>query len=106
LFAVEAAMTPPWGLLKLRYVVAAVPELLLQGLHLVLEAQLELFQTDLFDLLILGEEPLLGEGIEPLGILGMFKNKAPKFFIIGDEHVSNLSCHPADLLRTVWQGQN
>jgi hypothetical protein len=81
-----------------------MPELLLQGLHLVLEAQFQLFQADLFDLLILGEKSLLDKAIEPPGILGMFSYKAPKFFIAGDEHVPNLSCHPADLLPTVWHG--
>jgi hypothetical protein len=81
-----------------------MPELLLQGLHLVLETQFQLFQADLFDLLILGEKSLLDKVIEPLGILGMFSNKAPKLFIAGEEHIPNLSCHPADLLPTVWQG--
>jgi hypothetical protein len=87
----------------LRYVVVLQPELPLQGLHLVLEAQFELFQANLFDLLILGKKSFLGEGIEPLGILRMLYNKASKLIISGDEYVPNLSCHPADLLIAVGQ---
>jgi hypothetical protein len=78
-----------------------VPELTLQGLHLVLEAEFQLLEPNLFDLLILGKKSLLGEGFEPLGVLGMFRNKAPEFFIPGNEDIPNLSCHPVDLLQTV-----
>jgi hypothetical protein len=78
-----------------------VPELTLQGLHLVLEAEFQLLKPNLFDLLILGKKSLLGEGLQPLGVLGMFRNKAPEFFIPGNEYIPNLSCHPVDLLQTV-----
>jgi len=70
--------------------------LLLDGLHLVLETQLQLFQSDFFQFFVFGEVALLGEGFEALGVLRVLRDQFAEFIVTGQEMVSR--SHPVDLL--------
>jgi hypothetical protein len=69
---------------------------LLDGLHLVLETQLQLFQSDFFKFFVFGEVALLSEGFEPLGVLRVLRDQFAEFIVTGQELVSR--SHPVDLL--------
>src|SRR4029077_5433912 len=80
-----------------RYVDAVLlPILALNGLHLVLQAQFQLLQTDLFQLLVFAEVTFLGECIEALRVLRVLLSQSAEFLMIGQKLVFR-SQHPADL---------
>src|SRR5574341_195921 len=82
---------------RLGYLVRA-PVLLLDALHLVLEAQLELLQAHFFQFLIFGQVAFLDQGIEALRVLRVLLNQLAELFMAGQELVPQLRCHPEDLL--------
>src|ERR1700694_3537504 len=49
-----------------------LPELPLNGFHLVFEPELQLFESDFFELFVFAEITLLGQGIEATSILCVF----------------------------------
>src|ERR1700741_950009 len=87
-----------WRLARISGYADAVmqPILALDGLHLVFQAQFQLFKPDFFQLFIFAEITFLGECIEAFCILRVLLSQSAEFLVIGQELVSR-SQHPADL---------
>src|ERR1700722_8441852 len=91
----NAAVVAPGNLLG--YVDAVLlPELALNGFHLIFEAQLQLLKPGFFQLFVFAEITFLGKRIEPFCVLRMLLSQSAELLVIGHELVS-LSQHPADL---------
>ena len=75
------------------------PVLLLDDLHLVLETQFELLQTDLFQLLVFAQVGFLDQGVEALCVLLVFLRQATKRFVLGNEVILD-RCHPEPSYQT------
>ena len=67
--------------------------LLLQTMHLVLKAQLQLLQPHFLHFFVFGEVSLLGEGFQPLGVLRVLLNQSLELIMTGQELLS-WSQHP------------
>lgn len=65
----------------------------LNGRHLVLESQFQLFQPDFFQLFVFGQITFLGERFETLLVLRVFQRQFLKLLMTGEELVSR-SEHP------------
>src|SRR5438132_8084754 len=61
--------------------------LLLDGLHLVLEPQFQLLQSDFFQLFVVGKIPLVSKRGEPLFILRMLLGQFAELLVRGQEMV-------------------
>jgi hypothetical protein len=68
-------------------------DLELQALHLVFQAQLQFLEPHFFQFFVFGEETLLGEGFQPLGVLRMLLNQSLELIMTGQELLS-WSQHP------------
>src|ERR1051325_3942846 len=78
----------------LSYVRLAAPVFLLDHLHLVFQAKLELFNAHFFQLFIFREISFFDQGAETLGVLTVFLGQPTKFFVAGKKLFANGVYHP------------
>jgi hypothetical protein len=71
-------------------------EFLLDHLHLVFEAKFEFFQANFFQLLIVTKISFFDQGVEPLGVLGVFMRQPTKLSVAGKELFANGIYHPEE----------
>jgi hypothetical protein len=72
----------------------AAPEFLLDHLHLVFQAELQLFNAHFFQLFFFREIAFFNQGAEALGVLIVFLGQPTKLIVAGKKLFANGVYHP------------
>jgi hypothetical protein len=78
------------------YLGLTTPVFLLNGLHLVFQAQFELLDANFLQLFIFREVSFFNQGVKTLGILIVFLGQPTKFFVAGKKLFTNGIYHPEE----------
>jgi hypothetical protein len=65
-------------------------------LHLVLDAQFQLFQAHLFHFFVFAQISFSGKRVKALRVLGVFLSQPPKFIVAGKKLFTNGIYHPEE----------
>jgi len=80
----------------LGHVWRSASEVLLNRLHLVFDAQFELFETDFFQLFVFRQVSFFDERAETLRVLAVFLGQPTKLFVAGKKLFANGIYHPEE----------